>query len=477
MKVNKFLGNTVKYCIPSIVSAIIGIAVIPIISRVYPADDYGKINLFYSVGNMVLCIVLLGLDSAYIRFYYEGFRGTKGKDLFPLAFWTALGLDVLLCAVCILIFPDTAGKYLFGERNNKMLLAMGLYVIGLLLFRLLSIDTRMDNRALVYNLQQISLMVSNRISFVLITFLTTDYQTSILVITASTLILSLIFTVLLKKSRDFAWKPLSGDTYKAIMLFAIPLMPTTVMTWLNNSVSKMVLSSYNDFAAVGVLSIATSIANVFSVIPAAFCTYWSAFMYKNYTTENGFIKKVHNYICLLSLVMIWGIFVFQDVLYFIVGPEYADSQKYFMLIMLGPIQSLLCETTSYGIILKNKTKYNLYISVAAVLVNVAVSYMLYPVYGSLSAAIGIGTAAVIQLVMKTVIGQKNYSSIVSKKTTILGVTLMLLLILSNIAVWDRFMLRLAGAVVTGVMCVLVYRKEIREIADYAVKFAAKLKKS
>ena len=87
MNVNIFIKNIIKYCIPSLVSALVGIVAIPLISHVYPASDYGKINLFYSVGNMILYIVFLGLDSAFIRFYFEQPQGANRKQLFSLAFW------------------------------------------------------------------------------------------------------------------------------------------------------------------------------------------------------------------------------------------------------------------------------------------------------------------------------------------------------------------------------------------------------
>ena len=463
MKASEFIKNTLKYCIPSVVSAIVAISVIPIISRVYPTAEYGVINLFYSVGNMLLYIVLMGLDAALIRFYYEQPKDISRKELFQLALWTGIIIDAAICIIAIIFFPTTTSQFLFGENKPQLIILMAVYIVGLILFRLLSIETRMENKAGIYNVQQILLIFSNRVSFVIVAFFSTHYTFSIVAITFSTILIGAVFVIIQKNIDDFAFPKVQRKAFKEVLAFAIPLMPTTVMTWLNNSAGKMVLSAYNNFALVGVLSIATSVANIFSLIPAAFATYWSPFIYKNYNTEQLFIKRVHSYICLLSIIIIIGIFLLQDILYYIVGGDYKQSQPYFMLIMLAPIQSLLCETTSYGIILSNKTKYNLYISIAAVLFNIGFSAMLYPAIGINAVVIGIAGAAIIQLVAKTIIGQHYYSSIEKPFSTVIALLIILTLTASNYFIYNNIKMRLLLSGVVAVVTAMNYKIQIKDM--------------
>lgn len=463
MDASKFLKNIIKYCIPSIVSAVVGIAVIPLISRVFPTDDYGKINLFYSVGNMMLYIVLLGLDSAYIRFYFEQPKGSTRRQLFSLSVWTSTILLGVITVIVIMAFPYLVSDYLFGEMNRNGIVALFVYIIGLVLFRLLSIETRMEDRALRYNIQQILLIFTNRVSFVLIALYSTNYQYSIWAITISSIVLGLFFFLTQKRISDLSFPNLAVNTMKTIFLFSIPLMPTTVMTWLNNSAAKMVLSGFNDFDSVGVLSIATSVANIFSLVPAAFATYWSPFMYKNYKTQNEFIKSVHNYICILILFLVVGIFCFQDVLYFIVGDSYKASQAYFMLVMLTPIQTLLCETTCYGIILSNNTKYNLYISVVAVAFNIAFGITFYKWIGVYSVIIGIVGSALIQIILKTMIGQKFYKSINNPIPTIVTMCLVLITITLNVFLYNSLTTRVFISILILLVTCFLYKTQVLSI--------------
>ena len=469
MDPSKFLKNIIKYCIPSLVSAIVGIAVIPIISRVFPTEDYGKINLFYSVGNMFLYIVLLGLDSAYIRFYFEPPNGTSRQQLFSLSIWSSVTVLIALTLVAIVGLPKIVSGYLFGERNIGGIIALSIYIVGLILFRLLSIETRMEEKALRYNIQQILLIFTNRVSFVLVAFYSTRYIYSVWAITLSSIFLGLYFFITQKKIGDLSFLRMKESVLKSVFLFAIPLMPTTVMTWLNNSAAKMVLSGFNDFNSVGILSIATSVANIFSLVPAAFATYWSPFMYKNYKEQSEFIKSVHDYICFLSIFLVVGIFCFQDVLYFIVGNNYKASQAYFMLVMLAPIQTLFCETTSYGIILSGNTKYNLLISLIAALFNIVFGWAFYRYLGVYSVVGGIAGAALIQIVLKTVIGQKYYQTVKRKVKTIFSVTVLFTLAIANVFLYPHLSLRLlVGAMfITGSL--FVYRPEMASAIGYFKK--------
>lgn len=472
MQAKEFLKNITRYCIPSIFSAIVGIIAIPIISKIYSTSDYGKINLFYSVGNMLLYIVLLGLDSAYIRFYFEPPKGFNKDKLFALSLYIGLLNTLIIACVSSICFPEIVSNYLFGEVNRFLIILMAVYIIGLILFRLLSIETRMENKAFMFNLQQILLIVTNRVSFVLIAFFTTDYRYSIAAISISSLGLGMVFYFIQKGIKIISLNGIKYAFLKDIFLFAIPLMPTMVMTWINNSAAKMILSGYGAFELLGIFSIATSLANVFSIIPSAFGTYWSPFMYSNYNTQQEFIKKVHNYILLLSLGMVLAVFSMQDILYFFVNGEYRESQPYFLLIMLSPIQSLLCETTSYGINLQNKTKFNLYVSLLAGGFNILACILLYPIFKIWGIVVGISGASLIQLIVKTVIGQKMYVSIEKKFKTYMGYLLIVVLCISNIVAYKNYQIRLLFVVLIGFTAIFLFRKDIIS----AISLISKLKK-
>jgi O-antigen/teichoic acid export membrane protein len=408
----------------------------------------------------------LGLDNAYIRFYFETPEGVKRNQIFSLAVWTSVILNLIFCIIAVVIFPIQVGNYLFGENRKFLIMLLALYVMGLIIFRLLGIETRMEKNAMLYNTQQIILIITNRVSYVITACVTVDYKFSIVIITLSTCFFAILFLIRQKTITDFKIPHIGKEKCKYLYKFALPLMPTTLMTWLNNSLAKMILTSANDFSSVGILTVATSLANIFSIIPSAFGIYWAPFVYTNYKTEQLFIRKTHNYIMILSITIVMMIFCFEDILYVFVGGDYKSSQAYFMLVMLTPIQSLLCETTSYGIILNNKTQYNLIISILAVAVNVVVGLSLYKVMGIYGIVAGIASSAIFQFLLKSIIGQKYYRSIESWEKTILGGMLILVMAISNVFVYTRLFAKILIAICVLVAMITIYNKDLKSVMSF-----------
>lgn len=465
MNVQVFIKSILSYCIPSVFSALIGIGAIPIISAFYPAEDYGKINLFYSVGNMLTYIVLIGLDSAYIRFYFEPPGNFTSQKICSVALITS-GINSILLLLFGYCFSDYVSQTMFGERDSYLIFVLFIYIIGLVMFRLLSIDTRMRKQVFMFNVQQLLLIFTNRVSFVLLAIFSANYKYSIMSIAFSTLLFGCLFLLIQKDSLDFVYDRCTKEDFLVLYKFAFPLMPSMLMVWLNNSIPKIILSGFNAYDVIGVLSIATSLSNVFSLIPSAFGVYWSPFMYSNYRIKQNFICKVHNYIVILSFFIVLLIFTLQDCLYYFVNGNYKVSQQYFMLIMLAPIQSLLCETTGYGINLSNKTVYSLYISIISVILNALATLFLYKFIGFWGAIVAISGSAIFQMFFRTLIGQKYYKSIECWNKTIIGFITILLICVSNIWAYDDFFYRGISALLCTIIIIFIYIDDFKILLSY-----------
>ncbi len=465
MKSVEFIKNMIKYCIPSVFSAAVGILVIPVITSIYPADEYGKINLFYSVANTVSIFVVLGFDSAYLRFYYEPPEGYSSHRIFKISLYIGVITSLSIFLICRLFFEKPISHYLFGEDNDMLLVGMLIYVIGLILMKFVSYEYRMAQNARMYNWSQIVSLFTNRIIFVCFAAVSTSYIWGDWTLALSTFIAGAIFLYVVERRR-FQFEPplyfFSAGTWE-LFKFGFPLMPVALMVWLNNSVAKFLYSYLKDYSSIGTFSIATSIANIFSIIPAAFTTYWSPFIYKNYKTERDFIKKVHDYIVLASMLLQMLFWAFQDVLYTFVGGSYKVSQGIFLLIMINPILSLISETTCYGIMIAKKTKYNLYVSIASFIINIVITYVTYSVMGILGAALGVSIAALVQFLIKTVIGQRYYSTITVPIKTAFSIGMIILVSVLNIRFYSDFVVRTAIIFLVIIYSTAAYKNNFEEI--------------
>ncbi len=470
MKTREFLSNIAKFSLPTVVSAAIGILVLPLVSRVYPEEEYGYISNFYSVGNMMMGVVLLGLDQAYIRFFNEPPKTTNRSGMFRFSLFTGTAVSLIIVGMLFLFMKEKASQYLFNEKQFTGVLLLAFYVIFLSAYKLLNINCRLLNRAGDYNSMQIGFILGNRFLFVLAALFSKYYLYSVLIMTVSVFLID-IYGFRRQKIELMETALITNAAKYQMLRYAIPAMPAAVMVLLNNSLAKIILGGFGYRREVGILAIATSAANVFSIIPSAFAVYWSAFMYKYYHTEQERIKKVHDVIMLMSIILIMIILVTQDILYSFLGGDYRSSQPYFMIIMLTPVSTLLIETTGYGIAIAKKTVFMLGISASCLAIVYLTCMFCIPVMGVYGAVIGILLSASLNFAARTLISQHYYISISSGLRTAAAVIMIWGLCIGNLIMYSNMRIRIIGILTALVLALILYRDVIRNIVSVLISWS------
>lgn len=96
------------------VGAILTFALLPLASYIYPQEELGVINYYYSVINIVFTVILLGLDQGYIRFFPE-IKDKKSKRSF--IFYQHCGDPYCYCHRYFTLF--SLPRKNFGMANGK----------------------------------------------------------------------------------------------------------------------------------------------------------------------------------------------------------------------------------------------------------------------------------------------------------------------------------------------------------------------
>lgn len=183
-------------------------------------------------------------------------------------------------------------------------------------------------------------------------------------------------------------------------------------------------------------------------------------MYAHYETDKDTIRRVHDLVMWGSAGLVALILCFQNLLFMVVGGGYAACQAYFMLVMTNPIQALICETTSYGIVLKEKPIYNVISSSLGVIISAIVTINLIESLGVLAAALGVAASSVVIGVLRTVIGQRYYKSISSPLKTMITSGLILIACGVNGLICSSLSLELIAGVTLFVIVTILYRSEV-----------------
>ena len=462
-----------KFSLVPVVSALLTVFVLPFVTRVFPDEEYGKINFFYSTANILVYVFLIGLDNAFIRYYYESDDTKQRKKLLSFALFTGLILNFAVFSFVTLFAGDPLSFRLFGEENKFVLIALSIFCGSQIAFRMLNLSARMELNAFRYNIQNIIQILITRVSYCVVAVYSTRYTYSVWCMAISSLIFMAFY--LWKQRRYFVFRHVipSREMTKDLFKFGLPGMASCLALYLNSYVGKLVLTWSGNYGDTGVLAIGTTRASIFNIIPSAFATFWSPFMYENYKEQQPMIKKTHNYVVFGALIIVIGIVAFQDILYLLLGEKYRVSQAYFMLIMINPIQNLINETTSYGISIVKKTYYNMIMTVIGVLLNLVSCFIFVPRFGAMGAAVGVAVSSVFLWISLTVIGQKFYSSITSPLKTLSGSFLIFILCVANSFVCDKLIPKIIVCLACLVLGLILYRKELSEMGGAVSNFFKK----
>ncbi len=451
------LKGSLTYSAVPIFTALITLFVIPVVSYIYPADEYGKINLFYSLGLIGMSLFLAGFDHAFMRFFFEKEPGYSPRILFTAAFVVGLSMDVILGFIILALFPIPASLAIFGEQDSLTLLMLFLYIGCLIVFRLLNTMARMSGNRWRFNIQSILQNIITRALFVAAAWYSTSYKIAALVMTGGMLLVTIFFVLRQRKDCFVPFNELNAKRMGALAVFGFPCMLDSLAVTLNSSIGKLVLGNFGYFGEVGVLAIATTLATSFSMIPQAFGTYWAPFMYEHYEDEKELIKDVHDYIMMLALVIVTAIILFQDILFLLVGGEYRIGQSFFMLLMLAPIQSLICETTNYGIMIRNKPIYGTVITTVGIGICAVITILLAQFAGAFATGVGVACSALFVGVARSAVGYKLLPTMRNWMRTAACSALIVGLCIANCFVYQDFLIRTFMCFLFLVLGLMVYR--------------------
>jgi len=432
----------------------------PISTRLFSPDQLGRINLFNIGVNLLLALSLLGLDQALVRFYYEPPSRTNKKYL--LSILTLVSTLVLLFGglIIVLFFWRPVSFSIIESHNQLIVICLVLSSISAVVLRYLNLFYRLEQKILWFNIQAILIAIFTRVLYLGTGFWSPTYMPAILVLTGTNLLLMISFLLIQRKEFEVIKNLPDKNFVKTIAAFAVPLIPVTVIAWVNNSVSALVISRLLNFAEVAIFTVAASLAGLVSIIQAGFNTYWAPYVYQNYKENSHRFWIIHKLIaCCLTLFGLM-IILLQEPAFMLLGEKYRGAVLFFPFLLIAPICYTLGETTGIGINIAKKTYWSPIILISSILANIVICLTLIPLIGISGAAIASAFAGIVSVILKTVIGRKYYTHITSYKYLVITIILLVVASFIGYVFVDNRILKHILLSLILLLGIYIYRKEI-----------------
>lgn len=456
-----FLKNVVGFSMTSWIAFAIGFIATPIATRLFIPDELGKINMFNNYAALFGALCYLGLDQAFVRFFLDPPGKASRKTLLTFCLSTSLAFSIV-SSLLMLFGWRTISEQVMDTPDFGVFVCLFVFSFSTVIFRYLALIYRMEQNPKLYTLQGVIQVLLTKIAYLAVGFSSSYAKPAIVLLTVLMGTFTMIFLFIQRKqfSLNFIHQ-VDKPFVKEIVMYAAPLIPVTLISWMNSYMSTIMLRNLLDIAAVGVYTAALSMASTVNVIQAGFNTYWAPYVYENYQKgETGRFYTVHRVMATLLTGFGLTITLLQAVVFLLLGPNYRSSVVFFPFLFLSPICYCLGETTDMGITIKKKTYWGTIIFAFSVALNIALCYLLIPLLGASGAAFASATAAILAVSLRTVIGQHYFKALQSYRYVFYTIGLMLAAsvanyLLNGMDVWKYGVL---GAIY--VLALFLFRKEL-----------------
>ena len=456
-----FLVSILKYSIATVINFLIyGVSLLLVAWLVDPAV-WGQVDIFISTSTLFMNICILGLDQSFIRFFNEPPHPLDKTSLFGACFGLSTIVLILTCLISCIFFPQQVLGIFFTEKMGSIYLAMLFFNAFMgMIGRYLNIMYRMEGSIKLYTLESVAMQFFSKMFFLVAVFINPTFENMVLWFTGGMCLFAFIFLWPNRSWVSFSPRVLFSKANRQLMPYGLALAPTAIMLWLNSLFSKVYISKTIGNGPAGVFSMVSLLSNVVAIIQAGFATFWSAFIYANYKTEQEKIKQVHDYLTFLIVEFFCVLLAFEDVIFFFLGPDYRSGMAVFPIMLLVPVFLIIAETTVYGISIAKKPVHDTIGIGLSVVGNIGLCMLLAPSFGLYGVCIALAGANFIMFIYRTVVAQKFYRSIVSYCRTALVIAVMFVLTFAACVLNTNFVAKLAVSVAGMVVYIIIYRSQL-----------------
>lgn len=446
----EFVKKLFSFSIATVVGFGISFFATPIITRCFSPEEMGKINLFMTYMNIIISVCYLGMDQTYVRFYNEPIGRYNEKNLITICLRIS-STAAIIADIFILVFYDKVSFNIVGYPGLLIPLCLSFVLLCNMFLRYSNLKYRMDQKTKMFTIQSITLTLINKVLFVIAAVISPTHRIAIITTTLAYIFVAIVFIAAQYKNFDIKTKWYKKETL-GLMKYGLPLMPVTLLVMLNTSLASLMLRYFVDYQAIGIYTSAVSVASVINLLQTGFNTYWTPFVYENYKRGNEKIKKVHLIVTFIMICFGICIVLGQDILYLLLGENFRQSKAFFPFLLMSPICYTIAETTGIGINIVKKSYLNIITFIANIGVNFLGCIILLPKIGVAGAAISSAIAALVMLIVKTLIAERYYQCITKPIKTFLPPCLMLVVGVINYMFFDQIFLKYL--LIIGILCLL-----------------------
>jgi len=381
--------ETIIYGLSSIMSKFLMVFLVPIYTRIFLPEDYGVISIINTTMVFISIFIVMGLDSAAHRWYWDTDNENYRRKTISTWFWFQVFYSILF-SLAFILFSKELSKILFHDEGKY------LYFVIIALYFPFSITNtimqnlfRMQRRAwacLWYSLIFSLLTICSNIILVVIL---KKGIAGVFYAQLITAILNTIFSIFLLKSWIIP-KLFDISFLKKMLKYSLPLVPASLAYWVINLSGNYFINFLSDTKQVGLYQVGNSIASAIVLVTAAFQQAIGPFSLSIQKEENA--KKIYADVMLFYVIIISFLNVFfnlfsYEILKLLTTKNYIDAHSIIPFLTFTYITVSLTYIAMIGCTIAKTTKPYAEATILSAIIALLLYFILIKHFGNIGAAV------------------------------------------------------------------------------------------
>ena len=481
--IKRVLKNSSIYGLSSILQKALGFFLLPVYTAYLTTTDYGIVGVVNSITGFVSILCLLGLQAAYIKFYYEySCDEEKLKELAGTITLVVIINSLILNVVLVVSHKFTLDFFTNGI-NFYPYMVLGIIAISLA-------PTYNVYQTILQTKQLAKKAVINLLFNFLTNLLLTLFFIIILKLGAVGMLLATAFTSIIffissiySLRKEIKFKINIGLLIQVIK-YSLPLIPHFILGFIMSSIDRIMLNYFRNASEVGIYNIGFQFGNLITIAAGAINQAFTPWFFENMKIDNGGKRRIIRFATFI--VFGYGISALcislfgQDILAFMVTKDFKEAWKVIPLFCFSSVFNGMFYFFISPLFYENKVTFLFPVTtLIGAIISLVSNVILIPRFGMVGAAasnvISVISCGVMALILSNRIGQIIFNWKSMYTSTIILFSLSLFSYFSyRFTPSISLIIRIGIVFIIFALAYIIFRKEIKEYARIYIKSVKKV---
>ena len=442
----KLINNTAIIAAGQFGSKVLVYLLVRFYTSVLDTTEYSIASNVTEMATLLIPIISLGIGEAVFRFAMDS--SYLKKDVFTNGFIAFFGGSLLF----LIIIPVLC----FIPYFDGTVWLIVVYVVASILHSLCSQFIRARGQFKLFAVQgfvNTALTIFFNIIFLLP--LKMSYVGYVLSVACADTLTMLFIFFGARLWQYFDFRAASGKTLRQMLIYSIPMIPTTIFWWVTNVSDRYMVTFFKGNDVNGLYAAAYKIPTLLMVLSGIFVNAWrnSAVDEKDSSDYRIFFGKVFDAFSNIIFLIAAAITAFTPIITRLMFAEaYYDAWIYIPILTFAMIFFNFVSFTGSVYVVVKKTKWSFITSLAGAVTNIVLNLLLIPPFSAFGAAVATAASFVVSFVFRLITTRKmvNYPVNFAKMLTCIVLTL-----LQTVIMTARQYLGVFGYIVQAILLLLV----------------------